>query len=230
MVFCRWWSGEIIRLNYFQRIMFWSGEKGQKRGAIFCKKSNYWKSNIYPFYSLCLESEYLWNFCKWLIFNAYCINFWKMEGRVCLRVRIPYALSTLKNGNRFFFCGLFWACWRLFEAKDDTIIVFGWKTAVWACFGLGLAVFHKEWRKKDIVDGKELFLRCPSQREGVSGRGWAGFRSAPCVFFCFWVYKKPKKAILVSGAGPDFLETIFWKDAENHVFATIAANFIDFCS
>lgn len=30
-------------------------------------------------------------------------------------------------------------------------------------------------------------------------------------FFCFWVYKKPKKAILVSGAGPDFLETIFWK-------------------
>ena len=32
--------------------MFWSGEKGKKRGANFFKKLYHWKSNIYPFYSL----------------------------------------------------------------------------------------------------------------------------------------------------------------------------------
>ena len=30
-------------------------------------------------------------------------------------------------------------------------------------------------------------------------------------FSCFWLYKKPKKAISVSGAGPDFREVFFIK-------------------
>ena len=56
---------------------------------------------------------------------------------------------------------------------------------------------------------KVLLLRCPSQGgRGFGARlGWIPVGALR--FFCFWVYKKPKKVILVSGAGPDFLETIF---------------------
>ena len=133
-----------------------------------------------------------------------------MEGRVCLRVRIPYALSTLKNGNRFFSVACFGLADGFLRRKTIQLLFLVGKLLYGLVLGL-VWLFSIKNEKKDIVDGKELFLRCPSQREGVSGRGWAGFRSAPCVFFCFWVYKKPKKAILVSGAGPDFLETIFWK-------------------
>lgn len=155
----KWWKREKTGCNFFQKTIL--------------LKIKY-LSVLFTYY----KSEYFCLFCKWLIFNAVCIFFWKMEGRVCLRLRIPYALSTLKNGNRFS-CGLFWACWRLFEAKDDTIIVFGWKIAVWACFVLRWAVFHKEWirknRKRTWLMKKVLLLRCPPRGKGF--RGAAGLDS-----------------------------------------------------
>ena len=57
-----------------------------------------------------------------------------MEGRVCLRVRIPYALSALKNWKCFsleLFCWIvgFFGCWI------EVFVVFVQKRSVLACFG-----------------------------------------------------------------------------------------------
>lgn len=213
--------------------MFWSGEIGQKRGAIFRKKLYYWKSNIYPFYSLTTKVNIFVYFVNDWFSIQFASFFEKWKGGCAFGYGFHTHCRPLKMGI-VFFCGLFWACWRLFDAKDDTIIVFCWKMAVRACFGLGRAVFHKEWirknRKRTWLMKKVLLLRCPSQGEGVSGRVWAGFRSAPCVFFVFGCIKNRKRRFWFPGPGLIFWKRFFGKDAENHVFATIAANFIDFCS
>lgn len=62
-----------------------------------------------------------------------------------------------------------------------------------------------------MVDEKSVTFAVPiPEGRGFGARlGWIPVGALR--FFCFWLYKKPKKVILVSGAGPDFRETIFWK-------------------
>lgn len=162
--FCRWWRGEIIRLKQFQRIMFWSGEKGKKRGANFFKKLYHWKSNIYPFYSLTTKVNIFAYFINdW--FSVYSASIFEKWKGGCV---FGYGFHTYCRPLKMeivFSCGLFWACWRLFEAKDDRFIVFGWKTAVWACFVLRWVVFHKEWiwknRKRTWLMEKSVTFAVP---------------------------------------------------------------------
>jgi hypothetical protein len=63
-------------------------------------------------------------------------------------------------------------------------------------------------KKTEKFDGKVVLLRCPSQRKGFRGAAWQE-SCRTLRFYLFGCIKKPKKAISVSGADPDFLETIF---------------------
>ena len=225
------WNYPIKTISTDNVLKWWNRAK---TGCKFLQKTILLKIKYLSVLFTYYKSEYFCIFCKWLIFNAVCIFFWKMEGRVCLRVRIPYALSTLKNGNRFFLwlvLGLLTAFWSERRYNYCFWLEEGCAGLFWArsgCFSI-----KNEYEKTENGHGwwkKVLLLRCPSQREGVSGRGWAGFRSAPCVFFVFGCIKNRKSRFWFPGPGLIFGKRFFGKDAENHVFATIAANFIDFCS
>lgn len=112
----------------------------------------------------------------------------------------------LKMGIVFFSVACFGLADGFLRRKTIQLLFLVGKLLYGLVLGLVWLFSIKNEEKKDIVDGKELFLRCPSQREGVSGRGWAGFRSAPCVFFVFGCIKNRKRRFWFPGPG-----LIFWK-------------------
>lgn len=105
------WNYPIKTISTDNVLKWWNRAK---TGCNFLQKTILLKIKYLSVLFTYYKSEYFCLFCKWLIFNLICIFFWKMEGRVCLRLRIPYALSTLKNGDRFFLwlvLGLLTAFW-----------------------------------------------------------------------------------------------------------------------
>ena len=80
------WNYPIKTISTDNVLKWW---KGQKTGCKFFQKIISLKIKYLSVLFTYYKSEYFCIFYKWLIFSLFCINFWKMEGRVCLRVRIP---------------------------------------------------------------------------------------------------------------------------------------------
>ena len=118
-----------------------------------------------------------------------------MVGRVCLRLRIPFALSDPKFLNRFSLVPFCCPC-RLFYQKDDTFIVFATKSPVAACFGLRWFFFQirnkNKKQKKACLVGKLYF--CNAHPRGKEFRGAADkILFGALRFYLFGCIKNRKK-------------------------------------